>query len=77
MLLGGGQEGGRRSGTESVLLIAGLGESATIVTRELPALQRHMAACTELLRELLVAELGGEVRACVCVFSCISHGTWN
>ncbi len=58
MLVGGGQERGRRSGTECVLLIAGLGEAAAVVQRELSALQAHLRACTELLRERLVAELG-------------------
>lgn len=61
MLLGGGQERGRRSGTEAVLLLVGLGEAAAIVTRELSALERHLSACTGRLRERLVAELGGEV----------------
>jgi cysteine desulfurase len=30
MLSGGGQEGGRRAGTENVLLVAGLGKAAEI-----------------------------------------------
>lgn len=35
MLLGGGQEEGRRAGTENTPMIAGLGEAARIVTSSL------------------------------------------
>lgn len=52
---------GRRSGTECVLLLAGLGEAAEIAHKEQLLLQQHLANCTKLLRERLVAELGGEV----------------
>lgn len=36
LLLGGGQEGGRRSGTQAIPLIAGLGEAALLAQAQLP-----------------------------------------
>jgi cysteine desulfurase len=44
LLVGGGQEGGRRAGTENVMLIAGLGMAAAVVTEELKQTSTHMAA---------------------------------
>lgn len=57
LLSGGGQEGGARAGTESVLLIAGLGAAADIARRELAAVSAHMAAAREALLEALLAGL--------------------
>ena len=42
MLFGGGQEGGRRAGTENVAYIAGLGEAARLARDEAGALLLHM-----------------------------------
>lgn len=53
LLVGGGQEGGRRAGTENVMLIVGLGIAAGIVTEELKETTEHMAA----LREQLATEI--------------------
>lgn len=41
-LLGGGQESGRRAGTENVLLIAGLGKACDLAATELHATAAHM-----------------------------------
>ncbi|KAL4433218.1 hypothetical protein ABPG77_003266 [Micractinium sp. CCAP 211/92] len=57
LLCGGGQEFGRRAGTESVLLLAGLGAAAAIVSRELPATAAHMAALRDSLQQQLLAGL--------------------
>lgn len=57
LLCGGGQEFGRRAGTESVLLLAGLGAAAAIVTRELPVTADHMAALRDSLQGQLLAGL--------------------
>ncbi|KAL4448398.1 hypothetical protein ABPG75_005617 [Micractinium tetrahymenae] len=57
LLCGGGQEFGRRAGTESVLLLVGLGTAAAIVSRELPATAAHMAALRDSLQEQLLAGL--------------------
>jgi cysteine desulfurase len=54
LLIGGGQEGGKRGGTESVLLIAGLGAAAAIVNEELDKTHAHMARLRSLLESLLV-----------------------
>ena len=51
-----------RSGTESVMLIAGLGKAAEIAARDQAEQARHMDACSSLFRSRLVAELGGQVR---------------
>lgn len=58
ILEGGGQEHGLRSGTENVLLMAGMGQACEIVTRTLDKLSLHMAKCTALLRKRLIEELG-------------------
>ena len=57
LLCGGGQEGGRRAGTESTLLISGLGAAADIVRRELPATVAHMAALRRALQRQLLEGL--------------------
>jgi cysteine desulfurase len=51
--LGGGQEGGRRAGTENVLLIAGFGRAAELAVTEQDALTDHM----QRLRNDLQAQL--------------------
>ncbi|WP_449061223.1 aminotransferase class V-fold PLP-dependent enzyme [Planomonospora algeriensis] len=50
---GGGQEGGRRAGTENVAFIAALGAAADLAGRELPDSRMRLAG----LRDLLQAEL--------------------
>jgi cysteine desulfurase len=49
LLAGGGQEGGRRAGTESVLLLSGLGAAADVAASELPEAAAHMAAMRDRL----------------------------
>lgn len=63
LLHGGGQERSARAGTESVLLIAGLGAAAAVVTAELPALSAHMASARDALQARLAAAFGAA--ACV------------
>lgn len=55
---GGGQEGGRRAGTESVVLIAALGKACEIARSELEPMQAHMRACSDRLRLNLIGALG-------------------
>ena len=63
LLHGGGQEAGRRAGTESVVLLAALGEAARIATAEAAPLRAHMGATRDLLKRLLVEGLPeGSVR---------------
>jgi cysteine desulfurase len=57
LLCGGGQEGGRRAGTESVLLAAGLGRAAEIVSGELREASAHMASMRDSLQRQLLAGL--------------------
>lgn len=57
LLCGGGQEGGQRAGTENVLLLAGLGKAAELVSHELPATSVHMCALRDSLRSQLLAGL--------------------
>ena len=54
-LCGGGQEGGRRAGTENVLLVVALGEACRIVADELPRTSKHMS----MLRDRLASHLTG------------------
>lgn len=56
-LSGGGQESGRRAGTESVVLLAGLGAAAAVVSAELPAAAAHMACLRDSLQQQLLAGL--------------------
>uniref|UniRef100_A0A7S3VH55 Aminotransferase class V domain-containing protein n=1 Tax=Dunaliella tertiolecta TaxID=3047 RepID=A0A7S3VH55_DUNTE len=59
---GGGQEFGRRAGTENVLLVAGMGAAAKVVQQELGAIKAHMA----MLRDKLEARLAGALpKECV------------
>lgn len=51
---GGGQEAGRRAGTENVMGIVGLGAAAQIVTREQEATAKHMAVMRDDLQEQLL-----------------------
>eukprot|EP00877_Chromochloris_zofingiensis_P009706 jgi/Chrzof1/498/Cz01g18020.t1 len=50
LLCGGGQESGRRSGTENVLLLVGLGEAAALAHRDATALQQHMSSMRDRLQ---------------------------
>ena len=59
LLQGGGQERGMRPGTESVLLVAGLGAAAALARAELPAAAAHAAALRDALQATLQRELGG------------------
>lgn len=55
LFVGGGQEAGRRAGTENVLQIAALGQACAIVTAELDKTHAHMAALRERLLQKLTA----------------------
>ena len=57
MLHGGGQEGGRRAGTECVVLVSALGEAARIAREEAAPLRAHMARSRDMLKRLLVEGL--------------------
>lgn len=57
MLHGGGQESGRRAGTESVVLLSALGEAARLAREEATPLRAHMAKTRDLLKQLLVEGL--------------------
>lgn len=68
MLLGGGQEGGRRAGTENVPYIVALGRAADIMTEQkedgnlqLQVNARHMEELRKRLHRNLVAGLGADV----------------
>eukprot|EP00854_Cymbomonas_tetramitiformis_P017507 gene17507-20844_t len=60
MFFGGGQESGRRAGTENVLLIAGIGKAAEIAEREAAETSAHMRAMREELSQKLLEEFGSE-----------------
>ena len=64
LLHGGGQEGGRRAGTENVVHIAALGAACALIDAERDRLPKYMEACTDELRRVLLSELGayGEER---------------
>lgn len=59
LLLGGGQEGGLRSGTENVPGIVGFGVAAALARQELAAGMRHMTGLRQRLLLQLEAGLGG------------------
>ena len=54
---GGGQERGRRSGTENVVAIAGFGAAASLVERERESESRRLAQLSDRLVEHVVTEL--------------------
>jgi cysteine desulfurase len=56
---GGGQESGRRAGTENVLHIVGLGKACEIVEREMDECPAHLKAMRDDLQKRLVDALGG------------------
>ncbi|EFJ43793.1 hypothetical protein VOLCADRAFT_95927 [Volvox carteri f. nagariensis] len=57
---GGGQEGGRRAGTENIMQVVGLGAAAELARREGPRLRRHLGDMAERLMEALRAGLRPE-----------------
>ncbi len=60
LIHGAGQEGGRRPGTENVLLVVGLGRACAIAGRDLDANTAHFKAMRDRLHEGLVHALGDE-----------------
>ena len=54
---GGGQEGGRRAGTENVLLISGLGKACEIASRDGPGISSWMKSRRDQLRDRILAGL--------------------
>ncbi|MEW5300733.1 MAG: hypothetical protein WDW36_003643 [Sanguina aurantia] len=56
-LYGGGQEGGRRAGTENVLLIVGLGAAAQLAAGRAQAARHHMEAMRDRLQRQLLEQL--------------------
>jgi cysteine desulfurase len=61
LLHGGGQEGGRRSGTENVPYIAGLGAACRLARERLPGETEHLRGLRDLLHERLLAGFPGLV----------------
>eukprot|EP00967_Tisochrysis_lutea_P102738 scaffold154787_cov29-Tisochrysis_lutea.AAC.1 len=59
LLHGGGQESGRRAGTESVVLLAALGRACEIARDELVQNAQHMEETRSRLAQLLTEGLGG------------------
>ena len=59
LLHGGGQEAGRRAGTENVMHIVGLGAACALVEAESASLPGHLATARDRLQETLVSELAG------------------
>jgi cysteine sulfinate desulfinase/cysteine desulfurase-like protein len=79
-LSGGGQEQGRRGGTENVLLITALGAAAALAKEELQQTAQHMAAMRDLLQEKLVAIFGavsspiaGACMHCICCLAAVQQ----
>jgi len=62
LLYGGGQERGRRSGTENVAAIIGLAEAIRLSSLRTDQERRELKRLRELLRELLKSTFGTEVR---------------
>lgn len=60
MFFGGGQEGGRRAGTENVLLIAAIGKAAEVVKDEADEIAAHMTAMRERLLHRLIDGMGAD-----------------
>ena len=76
-LHGGGQEFGRRAGTESVLHVVGLGAAAEVAHREAAATRAHMAAMRDRIKDRLaeaVPQVDVCARVCVCVCVCVMGG---
>lgn len=57
LLHGGGQERGRRGGTENIAAIVGFGEAARLARLELETRRRHQLELRQLLEEALLREL--------------------
>lgn len=74
LLHGGGQESGRRAGTECVPLLVGLGAACELASRNAAGLQRHTAALRDALQATLTAALGGPDGEGVRVHGCGPHG---
>jgi cysteine desulfurase len=60
MFFGGGQEAGRRAGTENVLLIAAIGKAADVVKNEADGIAAHMGAMRERLLQRLIDGMGSD-----------------
>mmetsp|Transcript_31990 Transcript_31990/g.74963 ORF Transcript_31990/g.74963 Transcript_31990/m.74963 type:complete len:448 (+) Transcript_31990:67-1410(+) len=60
MIRGGGQEAGRRAGTECVPLIVALGEASAIWSEQGKEIAAHMAELRDLLLSRLTARLGSD-----------------
>ena len=60
LIHGAGQEGGRRPGTENVLLVVGLGRACAIAGRDLDDNTAHFKSMRDRLHEGLVRALGDE-----------------
>jgi cysteine desulfurase len=61
-IYGGGQEGGRRSGTENVPLIVALGKAASLAHEQLSSDEARLRRLRDLLHERLDQRLPGRVR---------------
>jgi cysteine desulfurase len=59
LLLGGGQEGGRRGGTENVAYMVGMGKAALLAVENLERNMQHMEAMRSRLLEKLQQQLEG------------------
>lgn len=59
LLRGGGQEGGRRAGTENVAAIVGLGKAAGLARERLESRREHCAALRDRFEELVVGGAPG------------------
>jgi cysteine desulfurase len=62
MLIGGGQEGGRRGGTENVPYIVGMGKAAELALQNLDSTILHMEKLRSRLLENLVRDIGAEIQ---------------
>jgi cysteine desulfurase len=60
LIHGGGQEQGRRAGTENVPYIAGLGKACEIAKRDLPEFKPRIKALRERLYRGILDKLGGD-----------------
>jgi cysteine desulfurase len=61
LLCGGGQEGGRRAGTESISQIVALGKACELARQQLPESQARVTRLRDQLQHLLEAGLPGRV----------------